>query len=275
MANELARYEADGTEVVLTDDDIRWVLAKNQNVTNEELKLFVELCVAHRLNPFIREAYIVKYGDQPASLLIGKDVWVKRAARNPRYQGHQAGVTFIGQDGKIRRREGSMLLDGEFLIGGWAKVYIKGYQVPLYDEVGFDEYAGKKKDGTLNSQWTKMPGTMIRKCALVHVLREAFPDEFGGCYDAAEMGVESPEYEQADDAVQLGGGTVEIQSDGGTVERIPVYEEPMDGWNGMTDEQKDAFVAEVAAREYEPTPAELRAEIRDMRKDYDPGWEAF
>ena len=249
MPNELARYEADGTEVVLTDDDIRWVLAKNQNVTNEELKMFVELCVAHKLNPFIKEAYIIKYGTQPATLVIGKDVWVKRAMRNPRYRGHQAGVTFIGQDGKLRRREGSMLLDGEFLIGGWAKVYLAGYQVPLYDEVSFDEYKGTKKDGSLNGQWTKMPCTMIRKTALVHVLREAFPEEFGGCYDAAEMGVESPEYD-SDDAVQLGGDAVTIESDDGVeTARVPVYQEPMDGWGQMDDGQRDAFVAEVAQRD--------------------------
>lgn len=264
MANELARYEADGQEIVLTDDDIRWVLAKNQNVTNEEMKLFVELCVAHRLNPFTREAYIVKYGNQPASLLIGKDVWLKRAMRNPRYRGHQAGVTFIGQDGKIRRREGSMVLDGEFLIGGWAKVYLAGYQVPLYDEVSFDEYAGKKKDGTLNSQWTKMPGTMTRKVALVHVLREAFPDEFGGCYDAAEMGVESPEYERPDDVVNLGGDSVTIESRDGTVtQRVPIFQD---------DAERMAFVDEVATRE--PT-ADERWDDGVVGPMTDEQWEAF
>ena len=254
MANELARYDADGTEVVLTDDDIRWVLAKNQNVTNEELKMFVELCVAHKLNPFIKEAYIIKYGTQPATLVIGKEVWVKRAMRNPRYRGHQAGLTFIGQDGKMRRREGSMLMQGEQLIGAWAKVYLKGYEVPMYDEVSFDEYAGRKKDGSLNGQWSRMPATMLRKTALVHVLREAFPEEFGGCYDAAEMGVESPEYE-TDGEVRLDGGAVEIEGDGGAV-RIPVY--GVDGWDEMDDGQRMAFVEEVASRDAQ-----------------DDGWETF
>ena len=226
MPNELARYEADGQEIVLPDDDIRWVLAKNQNVTNEEMKLFVELCVAHKLNPFTREAYIVKYGNQPASLLIGKDVWLKRAMRNPKYRGHQAGLTFLGTDGRIHRREGSMVMQGERLIGAWAKVYLNGYEVPLYDEVSFDEYAGRKKDGSLNGQWVKMPATMLRKTALVHVLREAFPDEFGGCYDAAEMGVESPEYEQPDDVVRLGSDAVTIESEDGTVStRVPIFDE--------------------------------------------------
>ena len=269
MANELARYEADGQEVVLTDDDIRWVLAKNQNVTNVEMKLFVELCVAHKLNPFIREAYIIKYGNSPATLVIGKEVWVKRAMRNPRYRGHQAGVTFLGVDGVIHRREGSMVLDGEKLIGAWAKVYLAGYEVPLYDEVSFDEYAGKKKDGSLSGQWVKMPGTMLRKVALVHVLREAFPDEFGGCYDAAEMGVETPDYEQADDAVSLGDGAVEIRGDGSSVERIPVYQEPMEGWDSKTPEQRAEFVAEVAKRDYPDLPPSMP---RDPEQQ---GWEAF
>ena len=264
MANELARYEADGQEVVLTDDDVRWVLAKNQNVTNEELKMFVELCVAHKLNPFIKEAYIIKYGTQPATLVIGKEVWVKRAMRNPKYRGHQAGLTFIGQDGRIHRREGSMLMQGEQLIGAWAKVHLAGYAVPLYDEVSFDEYAGRKKDGSLNGQWSKMPATMLRKTALVHVLREAFPDEFGGCYDAAEMGVESPEYERPDDVVNLGGDSVTIESDDGTVtQRVPIFQ---------SDAERMTFVEEVAARE--PT-ADERWDDGVVGPMTDEQWESF
>lgn len=259
---ELVRYEADsGKEVVITDDDIRFVLAGNQNVTNEEMKLFVELCAAHKLDPFIREAYIIKYGTQAATIVVGKDVWLKRAMRNPRYRGHQAGITIIGVDGRIRRREGSMLMEGEALIGGWAKVYISGFETAIYDEVSFDEYKGTKKDGSLTRQWAKMPGTMIRKVALVHVLREAFPDEFGGCYDAAEMGVELPPGSGS------AGASLEIRDEvregaayQGDAQRIPMFEEDADaqgdyevpygpdGWGEMDDRQKVEFVEEVAAR---------------------------
>ena len=193
MTMELARYEADsGKEIVITDDDIKYAIAGNQNVTNVEMRLFVELCMAHHFDPFIKEVHLIKFKDKPATIVIGKDVWLKRAMRNQRYKGHQAGMTFIGADGKIRRREGSMILDGEKLIGAWAKVYIGGYEAPVYDEVSFQEYAQKKYDGSLMANWAKMPATMLRKVALVHALREAFPDEFGGCYDASEMGVEIP-----------------------------------------------------------------------------------
>jgi hypothetical protein len=54
--------------------------------------------------------------------------------------------------------------------------------------VSFEEYAGRKKDGTMNGQWSKKPATMIRKVALVQALREAFPKAFGGLYTAEEQG---------------------------------------------------------------------------------------
>ena len=68
--------------------------------------------------------------------------------------------------------------------------------------------------------------------------------------------------------MQLGDGAVEIADPDGTVtERVPVYE--------MDDQQKADLVTQVAAREYVPTEDELWAEVKSMRKDYEPGWEAF
>lgn len=62
----------------------------------------------------------------------------------------------------------------------------------MFDEVSFDEYAGRKRDGSLNSTWRGKSGTMIRKVAIVHALREAFPDDLAGLYDSSEMQVEEP-----------------------------------------------------------------------------------
>ena len=188
MASEIVKVETDTGTVELSGDVIRRTLCDNQNVTDREVELFIGLCKAQRLNPFVKEAHIVKYGDGPATMVVGKDVFTKRAQRNPRFKGLQAGLTFASH-GKLGRREGSMLLPGEQVIGGWCTVYVDGYKEPMYDEVSFDEYAGRKRDGSLNSQWASKPGTMIRKVAVVHALREAFPDDLGGLYDAVEMGV--------------------------------------------------------------------------------------
>lgn len=217
MAKELAKYkDTSGQEITITDVDVVRVFCDNPAVTQREVKLFVELCKAQRLNPFIREAYLVKYGDKPASLVVGKDVYTKRAQANPRFKGMQAGI-FVTRDGKGKEREGSMVLPGETVVGGWCKVFVEGYDVPIYDSVAFEEYANRRKDGKLGGSWAKMPGTMIRKVAMVHALREAFPDEFQGLYDAAEMGVdgqeERPEQpEQAESPIEVEAEVIEPPS---------------------------------------------------------------
>jgi hypothetical protein len=119
--------------------------------------------------------------------VTGKETFTKRAMKNEAYAGMEAGITVITSGGKIDRREGSLKLADETLLGGWAKVHVKGHSVPYYDEVSFDEYAAKKRDGTLNGMWSTKPATMIRKVAIVHALREAFPQDFEGLYSPEEI----------------------------------------------------------------------------------------
>ena len=189
--NVLARYQLDnGDQITLTAQTIRNQISTNPNVTEQEVLAFAALCKAQRLNPFTREAHLIKYGSNPATMVVGKDVFTKRAQANPKYRGMQAGLTLVTSDNRLVRREGSMALDGETIVGAWCKVYVEGYAEPMFDEVSFNEYAGRKRDGSLNQTWAGKPGTMIRKVAIVHALREAFPADFAGLYDSAEMGVE-------------------------------------------------------------------------------------
>ena len=196
----IVKYTSDsGQEITLTQGIVAQYIANNQNVTPQEFMTFAALCKNYGLNPFIREAYMIKYGNQPATIVTGKDVFTKRAYRHPKFQGFQAGITVQNQQGQRLKRKGSAIYEGETVIGGWAEVYLADYQVPIYDEVSFDEYAARKKDGALNKTWSSKPGTMIRKVALVHALREAFPEEFNGMYDQSEMGVD----EQPDEPIQV------------------------------------------------------------------------
>lgn len=189
MASEIVKYALDnGQDIQVTESDVRDLLAASgqmaDNVTAQEIKTFMRLCQAHRLNPFTRDAYIVKYGSAPATIITGKEAFTKRAFRNKRFRGYRAGITLVGTDGKLHRREGSMLMPGEELMGGWCKVFIEGYEEPMYDEVSLAEYSTGK--GNWSRQGGK-PSTMIRKVAITHALREAFPEDLGGLYEAAEM----------------------------------------------------------------------------------------
>lgn len=170
-----------GQMVQFSAQDIKARLCPN--IEDKELALVLGLCKAQRLNPFNKDVYIIKYGNSPASIVTSKEVFTKRANANPDYEGFEAGVTYINANGEVRTREGSAVYKAanEILVGGWCRVHVKGRR-PFYDEVTLEEYSTGK------SGWAKMPATMIRKVALVHCLREAFPDDFQGLYTAEEMG---------------------------------------------------------------------------------------
>lgn len=154
--------------------------------TDQEIYTFLQLCKAQRLNPFLREAYLIKYGTSPATIVTGKETFTKRADKLPQYDGFKAGIIVLSND-KILYREGAFYTSAEQVLGGWAEVYCKGKATPYRNEVSIEEYEGKKQDGTPTKMWTEKKGTMIRKVALVQSLREAFPDTFGGQYSPEEI----------------------------------------------------------------------------------------
>ena len=157
--------------------------------TDAEAYNFLQLCVHRDLNPFLKEAYLIKYGSMPATMVVGKDAFTKKAEESGKLDGFEAGIIVKTSEGKIERRIGVVQYEGDVLLGGWAKIYRKDMKYPFVCEVPLSEYM-KYKDGKPQSSWGIMPGTMIRKVALVQSLREAFTKELGGCYDAVEMGTQ-------------------------------------------------------------------------------------
>lgn len=275
MANELAKtYTAsDGQELTLTPNAVaRFILGgRADNVPESEYAKVIMTCAARGLNPLagdvaVQPRWDKKKGCNILSVVPTKDYFQRRASAHPSYMGKEYGiVVFNSVDGKIHHKEGAGYYPsiGEQLLGGWCRVHVKGHDKPEYAEVSVSEY----DQGF--ALWESKKATMIAKVAKSQALREAFPNEFQGLYEPEEMGIDTDA-----DGEPIVAHAVEIQSDDGSVERIPVYEEPMDGWDQMA-EQQDAYVAEVAEREYEPTPEEMR-DMPDMfGHRTDEQWESF
>lgn len=189
-------YEANGEQIRLTPSIVQqYIVGDSGTITLQEFKFFTELCKARKLNPFLKEAYCIKFGNQPAQIVVGKDAILKRAIIHPDYDGMESGVIVMNTaSGEIIERKGTFYLkNSEQLVGGWAKVYRKNWKYPTYCSVSFDEVANRKKDGSLNSNWAGKGATMVEKVAKVRALRETFIEDLSGMYDADEMNTPTPE----------------------------------------------------------------------------------
>lgn len=186
MAYEIVKFTDDaGESVTITPADVKQVFCPS--ATDKEVQLFLALCSTKRLNPFTKEAYLVKYGNNPAQMITARAAFQKRADASEDYEGTEFGVVVLGPDGAIQRLPGEAYYPaaGQQLIGGWARVHRTGRR-PYYAEVALQEY------NTGKNNWARMPGTMISKVAEVHALRSAFPAAFDGMYAAEEMDQAAP-----------------------------------------------------------------------------------
>ena len=191
----IVKFEVEGQEVKLTPKIVQeYIVGTDVPITNQEFKLFTELCKVRKLNPFLFFLYLIKYkAGTPAQLVVGKDAILKRAVLNPNYDGIESGIIVQKIDGTIEERRGTFKLNDEQLVGGWAKVYRKDCSHHTYSSVSFDEVAQKTGQGQLNSNWTNKGATMVEKVAKVRALRETFVEDLAGMYEAEEMQTEIPQ----------------------------------------------------------------------------------
>ena len=182
-------YLVAGQSVKLSYQIIRDFLTRGGGtVTDQDLTQFISICKYNQLNPFLNEAYIVKFGSAPAQMVVSKEAYMKRADACENYEGIQAGIIVI-RDGQQVELEGCFFMPDDKLAGGWAKVYRSDRKYPVVARVTIDEYDKKQ------SVWLEKKSTMISKVAKVQALREAFPAQLGALYTQEESNTEDAKFE--------------------------------------------------------------------------------
>ena len=185
-----------GQVQITPDDVVRYLVKGGGNVTEQEIKLFMELCKYQKLNPFVGEAYAIKFGND-FQMVVGYETYKRRAEENPEYVGRKSGIVVLRGDSVVQK-EGTCLYPGEKLIGGWCRVFRKrnGEKEETYKEVGLEEYDKKQ------ANWKTKPCTMIEKVAVSQALRAAFPRDYEGLYTAEEVSPVQTK-ENADGSVEV------------------------------------------------------------------------
>lgn len=193
--SEIIKVQTDNGDIVLSNKIVRETLAIGNNITDSEIYNFMMLCKYRNLNPFLREAYIVKFNDT-AQILVGKDAMIKRLHNNPACEGWEAGViAWDKANSKIIEREGSFFLKDEELVGAYCIIRRRGWINPYKWTINLRDYlrTHKNKSGQVvpMGNWGIMPGVMLTKCAIVATIRNVFPEDVGGCYTEDEVGIPS------------------------------------------------------------------------------------
>lgn len=199
MNNSLTKitYETSLGTVDLDFQTVKNYLVRGQadKITDQEVILFMKTCQAQKLNPFAQgEAYLIKFGNDPAQMVVGKDAYMRRAEENPSYRGHKSGIVVLRGE-QVIQKEGTCLYPGETLLGGWCRVHrtrTGGSEEEIFKEVALKEY----DKGQAN--WKTKPCTMIEKVAVSQALRSAFPKDYEGMYvaeEVSEQGYTDAEYE--------------------------------------------------------------------------------
>ena len=161
--------------------------------------MFINLC---RL-PVLIHGFVKRtaYGNEPATLVVGKDAYFKGAEAHASYDGMEAGVIVQNEEtGEISYRQGTLKLPGETLVGGYAESIPQGTEAPTTSRMEvLLMNTPEEEDRVLNSQWSKKPATMIRKgCGGTGIKGKLFPQSLAGMYVAEEMGAAEPGMPQGD-----------------------------------------------------------------------------
>ncbi|MBR3973051.1 MAG: phage recombination protein Bet [Oscillospiraceae bacterium] len=178
-------YDVLGTRVELDLQFVKRYLVRGnpEKISDQEIVFFMNTCKMQKLNPLASgEVYCIKFGNEPAQMVVGKGAYLRRAFEHPDYLYKEEGITVV-RGNEVIQKEGCCIYPGETLIGGWCRVYFmrNGKERTAYKEVALSEY----DKGQAN--WKTKPATMIVKVATSQCVREAFPKDYEGIYSEEEM----------------------------------------------------------------------------------------
>lgn len=159
-----------------------------KGASDDELSLFMNIAKRTGLDPFARQIFYIKRWDASAGREVGQP---QTSIDGYRLIAERTGCYCPGRDPEF-----SLGIDG-FLLSATAfiKKWVRGEWHEISATAYWDEYAQKKKDGSLTPMWHRMPRTMLAKCAESLALRKAFPAELSGIYTREEMMQAENEYE--------------------------------------------------------------------------------
>lgn len=159
-----------------------------RGTSDDELKLFIQVCQRTGLDPFARQIYAVVRNDKNSP--TGKKMVIQTsidgfrliAQRSKEYAG-QAGPEWCGPDGVWK----DVWLSKDAPTAARVGVLRQGFRDPVWAVALWSEFCQMAYEKP-TAMWKNMPTVMLAKCAESQALRRVFPQELSGIYSEEEMG---------------------------------------------------------------------------------------
>tara|TARA_R110000868_G_scaffold295548_1_gene555874 strand:- start:299 stop:1117 length:819 start_codon:yes stop_codon:yes gene_type:complete len=177
MSNELVKHEQKDISAPshFTPEQVDTI--KNmfcKGLSDDEFKVYLYTCQRTGLDPFAKQIYAVKRGNQ-MTIQTGIDGYRLVADRSGKYAPGQEPVFVHDAHGKLL--SATAFIKKRTNDGTWHNVPATAH---------FEEYV-QSFNGKPAGLWLKMPRTMLAKCAEALAIRKAFPAELSGIYTKEEM----------------------------------------------------------------------------------------
>jgi len=136
------------------------------DATDQEIMMFIYACRQLKLNPFLKQIYLVKYGGKAQTIINFKE-YLKKAYADQTYRGYTV----------------AEIMEGPKITGARCVIYFKDNRMP------FEWVAWMDENNKKQSSWLTQPRLMIRKCAIKQAHDYALAHVYGDFseYEIAEQ----------------------------------------------------------------------------------------
>lgn len=193
-----------GGQMRLTANMVRRYLVqgKREFISDAEILFFMQTCKALRVNPFLRECWLIKYAEKEAAQIIVSIHHLRDLAMTHSLcQGWECGL-ILWSDEKGELRTNGFVPPGYVLVGAWFRARPKGWTLDKKLEINLTGYIKYKSGGEITAFWKeeKQPSQLM-KVVESQGLRATFTEKTRGLYVKEEFDIDPEDPDIIDGSV--------------------------------------------------------------------------
>jgi len=214
-----------------------------KEASDDELRLFIQVCKGANLNPFLKQVFLVPRWDSVA----GRTVRAIQVSIDGFRAIAESGGAYAGNDDPIYEGETEIEVPAgkgtkKLTVPNKATVtvykIVEGQRYPFTATARWAEYYPGAKMGF---QWHIRPFLMLGKCSEALALRKAFPKLLSGMYASEELDRGQGEVSGVEKAAK-GFHALKNAMSSATVPELNEWKAKMENSDKYTDEQKSEFL---------------------------------